>query len=407
MKWGSRWKLGSAFLLALIAVGAAAFSSAGGAAAAPAACTADPESPSLELVYLLQRGEKNVTAHTGSEAAAILCSRLQKIGIADAKVSLRGDRIHIVLSRHRGSDVRRVAGQVAVPGRLGFYRWEANLIGPERVIGAHPGRAPQARALARAEHEWRVAGRPTHRAAELRLILAGAFPNVYGAVKLASEQAPLRHCAACSAPAPRFYMFGRSAARRLIAGPVSDRAALRGGERRGNVVVKVPTGVKIVSEQPSNELGEPLPKAEPGWFALRDRPELTNAEIVDPKQETDEFGLPNVTFGFTERGRAAFQRVTRAIARCGQLQVIGPVAASKAEAHSCHLAVILDGEVKTRPIINFADNPDGIDGRAGAQISGGFVTVREARDLAALLGSDSLPVDLTLVRQRPSSTQNS
>jgi hypothetical protein len=53
------------------------------------------------------------------------------------------------------------------------------------------------------------------------------------------------------------------------------------------------------------------------------------------------------------------------------------------------------------------DNPDGIDGRAGAQISGGFVTVREARDLAALLGSDSLPVDLTLVRQRPSSTQNS
>ena len=407
MKRGWRWKLRSALPLVPIAAVAAAFGSAGGAAGAPAACTADPASPSFELVYLLQRGEEEVTARTGSAAAEILCGRLQKLGIADAKVSLRGGRIRVVLPKHRGGDVRHVANQVAVPGQLGFYRWEAGLIGPERVIGAHPGKVPQAKALARAEREWRAAGRPIHRAAELGLILAGAFPSVYGAVRLASEQTPRRHCSACSAPFPRFYMFARSAAHRLIAGPASNRAALPSGKRRGNVIVKVPTGVEIVSERPSNRLGELLPEAEPGWFALRDRPGLTNVDIVDPKQETDELGSPSVTFGFTDKGRAAFQRVTRLIAQCGQVQAIGPVAVSKAEALSCHLAVILDGEVRTRPIINFADNPDGIDGRAGAQISGGFATAREARVLAALLGGASLPVDLTLVRQRALPTQNS
>jgi SecD/SecF fusion protein len=386
--------------LALISGSAVALSSAGGAAGAAIPCATEPETPSFELVYLLRAGEEKVTARTRGRTAAILCSRLRRIGIADAEVSLRGKwRIRVVLPQRRGDDIRRVVDRLGAPGQLGFYQWEANLIGPERAIGGHPGRPPKARALARAEREWKATGRPTNRGAERRLIFAGAFPSAYGAVRLASKQAGRRRCAECSASMPHFYMFDRSPAHRLIAGPVSARAELRHVRRGSMIVLKVPVGTTIVSEQPSSGSGELLSTAKPGWFALHDRPALTAVDIVDPKQELNEIGQPNVTFGFTEKGRQAFQRVTRAIAQCGQSKALGPVTVAEAEALSCHFAVILDGEVKTRPIINFADNPDGIDGRTGAQISGGFNNIRQAQDLVAVLRAGPLPIELTLVRQ--------
>jgi SecD/SecF fusion protein len=53
-----------------------------------------------------------------------------------------------------------------------------------------------------------------------------------------------------------------------------------------------------------------------------------------------------------------------------------------------------------RPIINFVQNPDGVDGQTGAQISGGFATVQEAQDLARILKIGGLPINMILVRQR-------
>ena len=60
---------------------------------------------------------------------------------------------------------------------------------------------------------------------------------------------------------------------------------------------------------------------------------------------------------------------------------------------------MLDNEVKTRPIINYAQNPDGIDGRTGAQISGGFTSIEDAQDLASFLQRGALPINLNLISQ--------
>ena len=59
---------------------------------------------------------------------------------------------------------------------------------------------------------------------------------------------------------------------------------------------------------------------------------------------------------------------------------------------------MLDREIVTRPYINFNENPDGIDGRTGAQISGSF-TVQSAQDLAEFLKIGALPIDLKLISQ--------
>ena len=58
---------------------------------------------------------------------------------------------------------------------------------------------------------------------------------------------------------------------------------------------------------------------------------------------------------------------------------------------------MLDGELVSNPIINFVDNPAGIDGRTGAQISG--VSAQEANDLAEVLKIGALPIKLALISQ--------
>lgn len=320
-------------------------------------------------------------------------------------------RVRVVLSHLRGA--RRVnwaAKQVGGAGQLYFYDWEANLIGPERNVGGHPGKIPPAAALRRANREWRAANRSTRRRANAQLISAGAFPSLYDAVKLASEQKPRKDCATCSASTPRFYVFDRSPNHELVAGPFSARAELRGSRsqrhRPHNIVLKVPLGTTIVSEQPSGRRGEVVTTAEPGWFALRDRPALNGRDIVRPNQEVDEVGQPDVTFGFTAEGRVSFERLTRRIAKRGRAAAIGPVDDYGAESLSGHIASVFDGEVKTRPIINFADFPNGIDGRTGAQISGGFPNIRAAQNFVNILKIGALPINMTLLRQQMLSPRN-
>ena len=166
-------------------------------------------------------------------------------------------------------------------------------------------------------------------------------------------------------------------------------------------------GTIVVSESPTDAEGKAVPPEEfkPGWYALRDRPALSGTDITNPEQGFDpNTNAPNVTFDFTDEGRSSFQDVTRAIAQRGANSAaaagaIGSVSVDQASALSGHFAVVLDNVVETRPIINFSENPDGIDGRTGAQISGGFKDIGEAQDLATTLQIGALPINLKLISQ--------
>jgi SecD/SecF fusion protein len=57
---------------------------------------------------------------------------------------------------------------------------------------------------------------------------------------------------------------------------------------------------------------------------------------------------------------------------------------------------VLDNELVSTPYINYRENPDGIDGETGAQISGGF-TLQSAQDLAKFLKIGALPIRLELI----------
>jgi SecD/SecF fusion protein len=347
--------------------------------------------------------QPTVTGEAMNRAVDIIRSGCDQLGISEIEVSRVGsDQIQVGIPG--ATSVGRATQCATRPARLFFFDWEPNLIGREGVIGGHPGPPPPAAALKQAKAEWKAAGRGVTKKENEQLIFSGAFPTEYAAVRLGAQQPPVAKCEKCSEPTT-YYLFARKKPHRLLAGPEFSKKDLyvspTGKERpHTGIVLKVPLGTVIVSEQPRDANGKTIEDpAMAGWYALKDNPSLSGAEITRPKQETDEAGQPNVTFGFTDKGRQAFQEVTRRIAQRGQAQAIGPVSEQTAEQTSGRFAVILDNEVKTRPIINYAQNPDGIDGRTGAQISGGFNSVGQAQELAAFLQRGALPINLKLISQ--------
>jgi SecD/SecF fusion protein len=347
--------------------------------------------------------QPTVDSTSMERAVDIIRAGCDQLGVSEIEVARVGsDQIQVGIPG--ATSVGKATECATKPARLYFFDWEPNLIGREHEIGGVPSREPPEEALKEAEKEWLAAGRNPKKNENGVLIYAGAFASEYNAAKLASEQKPVPSCENCSQPTT-YYLFQKTPPHNLIDGPEFSREDLyvdpNGKKRPHDVgeVVKVPQGTIVISEKPRNSKGQTIDTAKPGWYAFKDDPALSGTEITRPKQETNQLGQPNVTFGFTDSGRKAFQEVTRQIAQRGQARAIGPASEESAEALSGHFAVVLDNEIKTTPIINFATNPDGIDGRTGAEISGGFNSIGEAQSLASYLQRGALPINLNLISQ--------
>jgi SecD/SecF fusion protein len=363
----------------------------------------------LQLVYEGQPTGTNteVSGEDIEDSINIIEKRINSLGVSEAEVARLGEK-NITVGLPGITDANRAAEQVGTTAQLYFFDWETNLIGPERTIGGHPGQQSPPGALKKLEKEWEAAGRNPENPEHARLIANGAYPNAYSAAMLAAEQEPDEDCENCSSGKTQYYLFSNDSTHKLLAGPEQKKSDLYEsptGETlpKDGIVVEVPPGTIVVSEQPIEENGKVNETAQPGWYALKDNPALSGSEITEPKQEyTQGSGEPNVSFKFTNDGRENFQTVTRQIAQRGAASAIGPVSAEQAAALSGHFAVILDNEVQSRPIINFNENPDGIDGRQGAQISGGFSGehgLQTAQELATTLQIGALPIDLHLISE--------
>ncbi len=359
----------------------------------------------LELVYKGQPTgtTTEVSGEDIDDSISIIERRINELGVSEPEVARLGTD-EITVSLPGVTDARRAEEQVGSTAQLYYYDWQANLLGPEKLIGGNPGLEPPPGPLKASEKRWEEAGRNVTKELSKQLIFAGAYPTAYEAAQLAAEQDPVENCENCSVARPRYYLFDKVKPDEPIAGPELAKKDLYispTGKKlpKDGIVVEIPPGTILVSEYPTNKEGEQDTTVDPGWYALKDEPALSGNDITDPEQAYGPNNEPLVQFGFTDKGQEAFQEVTRRIAQRGQASAIGPVGGEEAEQLSHHFAVILENEVKTRPIINFAENPDGIDGRGGAQISGGFNDLQEAQDLATTLQIGALPINLKLISQ--------
>jgi SecD/SecF fusion protein len=329
-----------------------------------------------ELIYQGRPTPQNPTID-GSDmdrSIEIIRERTDKLGVAEPEISRIGeDSVRVGLPDVQNAD--RAIAQVGDTAQMFFYDWEPNVIPNPNAPNADPAESP--------------------------------FPRIYDAVQLAAQQKPECFEDNCTTTGPTYYLFD-SQTKQLISGPEAVEADLLANldnppppARRE--VIAVPQGTLVVRAEAQD--GETLPEdpnaTENRWFVIRDRPELSGDDIRNPEQASDpNTNQPNVTFDFTDEGRQAFSDVTKRIAERGLAEAPPGVAgnAQLASNYSGHFAVVLDDDIVSRPIINFVENPAGIDGRTGAQISG-IGDIGEAQDLANFLKIGALPIELKLISQ--------
>ena len=306
-------------------------------------------------------------------ALQIMRERVDAFGVAEPELALiGGSQVEVNLPGVEDAD--RAADQVGSTAQLYFYDWEANVLDEDcrtndtEIERRHAGdRRPARRGRAGGQVHRRAAVRRQRRrgrAALLRLQqdLQAAVPGRDGA------------------GVPR----GRARRRR-------PRRTATNAE-----VLEVPKGVLVVRDEKA-AVGKDgkEPPAPDRWWVMQDRPALSGTDLKNPEQNFDQRGggQPIVTFDFTDKGRKAFQSITRKIAQRGADNSLPGVPADDA---SQSFAIVLDDELVSKPFINYQENPDGIDGSTGAQISGGF-TIQSAQDLAKILQIGALPIKLELI----------
>ncbi|MFL5870861.1 MAG: protein translocase subunit SecD [Solirubrobacterales bacterium] len=321
----------------------------------------------------------DVTEDDINRAIEIIRERVDQFGVSEPEITRVGtDQIEVGLPDVQ--DTKRAIAQIGTTAQLYLYDWETNVIPPNPNVSD-----------------------PTSR----------PYNRLIDAVRAAAKQKPIseEQCKAQSCTTDgTYYLFDKSSLQPI--GEPSDRKAdlfanLPGEKQPANSeVIKVPRGTVVVQDTQSGDTSSTSTPGTGQFFVLHDRPALTGNDITNPEQNFDPTtNQPNVTFDFTDTGRQKFQDVTRTISQRGASdffaatgQPASTATTQQAEQFSGSFAIVLDGEVKSRPIINFAENPDGIDGRTGAQISGSFTT-QEAQDLAETLKIGALPIKLALISQ--------
>ena len=105
---------------------------------------------------------------------------------------------------------------------------------------------------------------------------------------------------------------------------------------------------------------------------------------------------PIVTLEFTDEGGDKFHEITRELASAAARRRISP-GTSDEENFNQSFAIVLDGEIRSFPSIDFTDLPDGISG--GQARSSRLDYLEEAEDLALVLQTGALPVEFVQVER--------
>src|SRR5215207_2484062 len=329
----------------------------------------------VQLVYEARptKQQPTVTQEALDRAVDIMRDRVDRLGVAEPELQRSGrNQIDVSLPGEKNAD--RAADQVGTTAQMFFYDWEPNILdedcktNPESVDG---GQQP--------------------------------IGGLYEAVKRASKCEP--EIDGNNTTSGLFYAFDKKSHEPINEGvPEETRKALEEDLASQDPpltdsaeILEVPEGVLVVravdEREPDKQRGE-LDQ----WWVIKDNPVLGGTDIKNPEQnfEGGTGGQPIVTMDFSDKGRKAFAETTREIAQRGADNAAlnnglqDPIGASH------HFAIRLDNELISTPYINFRENPDGIDGGQGAQISGGF-TLQSAQDLARLLKTGALPIRLELI----------
>jgi SecD/SecF fusion protein len=331
----------------------------------------------LEIVYQAQPPKgSEITPEGMDNSLEIFRQRVDKLGVSEPEIRKEGkDQIAVGLAGVH--DPARAAQIIGTTASLQFYDLWADALPPTKGTAEQPVR-PNPTLLPLLTSEQRLS--------------AGATPTAW-------------------------YLYSKNKER--LAGPSETKEAI---ERQfgadlpeGSEFYVVPQGQTILTCGPSARSCPGVTQAPPTrtYYYLykyepnnpeHPIPELTGNDLKGEGTRWD-FGdrnLPIVRLAFTDTGGDKFHDITRQLAQTGRAQAnLNPGVDPNAFNQS--FAIVLDGEIRSYPSVDFEDYPDGIAG-GSAEISG-LDSLQEAKDLALVLQTGALPYDFVqLQRQDISAT---
>lgn len=298
--------------------------------------------------------EAAVNNESLEKAVEVIRKRVDTFGVSEPEIQTQGNN-QIVVALPGEKDSQTVVKDLIRPAQLAFYDFEANVVGaPSDDLYA---------TVLRAQDKVTVSN-PDKGAATLYAFLTSTKKLVAG---------------------PAVVEEGKAAASRAeLMQSVRDAGVLP----KNVTVVRVPKGLVVVHETEPVLASRPDGPKKTQYYILQDNPGLTGNDISRAASIRDVgsggSGEPMVTMDFTSAGGDKFKDVTYQLALRGETQQ---------QVQS--FAVVLDGEMISRPTIDYKELPFGIDGGA-ARIIGNF-TPESARTLADQLNSGAIPIRLVTV----------
>ncbi len=392
----------------------------------------------VELVYEGRPTPQvpEVTPQSIDDAIGTIRKRTDALGVSEPEIQRAGaNQISIGLPNVSNAD--RAIAQVGTTAQLQFYDWEPNVLtegdrGPDSPFSGSKALfnavtlASKSKPKAEAndipsggpskEIEQRFGGdqkkiqayydrRNDTSRAEYYLfgpdkrLIAGPDSNCK---ELLADFEGVKGPARSGADIPK----GSECEKQLAAVPVGNAKSQRPGQDqqqvssnsgppKGSQVLKVPQGIVVIEAQRQPN----QPDTVQNFYVLEDDSELSGSDIKNPEVSGDTSQGPAVSMEFTKKGREAFARATKREAQRGS-EIILPPGTPKSQREQAfqRFAITLDNRIVSLATIDFFENPEGIDGRTGAQITG-LDSNTEARDLAESLRIGALPIELKLVSQ--------
>src|SRR5918996_2058907 len=363
----------------------------------------------IELVYEGRPTPQvpEVTPQALDDAIETMRKRVDALGVPEREIQRSGpEQISVGLPDVQNAE--RARQQVGTTGKLQFYDWEPNILTDDEVYsggdGLYDATLAASKQKGKAEKTDVVPGSGdtpaeadrANNTQDARYYLFGPDQAPIGPDKQPVRTETYEPSSSCKElladydgePGPaREYAKGTEGRSQLEAlGP--------GGPPAGSRVIEVPEGV-IVVEQERQPNQPPQIKR---FTVIEDDSELSGEDIKNPEANTDpNTSAPLVQMEFSDDGREAFHRVTRRIAERGFNQsTLNPGAPRENFLQS--FAITLDDQIVSLATIDFQENPEGIDGRTGAQIEG-VGSFDDANDLAESLRIGALPIELKLISE--------
>ncbi len=325
-------------------------------------------------------------------AQQIMDKRVNQIGVASPNVAIQGGN-EIVIQLAGVQDPAKAAKIIGTTGQLQMFDFETSLAPPTVQGNQQPAPLPDLYAMLKTVQPEANKG----------------SPEAYYLFKTITKQVTTK--------VKGKKVTKTTTAHPVVQGPAPNLKQLllpykNGQQPPDTEILKVPAERQAVFCQGARNCpgagSNGVSKTGRYWYLFKLPPALTGQDLVESGIAVDvdpNSGLPVVTLQFTGQGSKAFKRITEAeynrgrvnAGQAGQLNPTGPNAQNVIATYAGHNAIVLDGELKTTPYIDYTDGAlsQGIVGNA--QIS--EPSPKAAGDTALVLQSGSLPYSFKQLAQ--------